>query len=65
MNELGANIRKLGFGLMRLPQKEDGKTIDVEQVKQMVDLFMDAGFTYFDTAWAYAGSEEAIRQALV
>ena len=31
----------------------------------MVDLFMQAGFTYFDTAWAYAGSEDAIRQALV
>ena len=56
-------IKKLGFGLMRLPQK-DG-TIDVEQTKQMVDLFMDAGFTYFDTAWAYTGSEDAIRQALV
>ncbi len=48
---------------MRLPQK-DG-VIDVEQVKKMVDLFMEAGFTYFDTAWAYAGSEDAIRQALV
>lgn len=23
------------------------------------------GFTYFDTAWVYAGSEDAIRQALV
>ncbi len=31
----------------------------------MVDLFLEAGFTYFDTAWAYAGSEDAIRQALV
>ena len=31
----------------------------------MVDRFMEAGFTYFDTAWAYDGSEEAIRQALV
>ena len=31
----------------------------------MVDLFMEAGFTYFDTAWAYTGSEAAIRQALV
>ena len=31
----------------------------------MVDLFLDNGFTYFDTAWAYAGSEDAIRQALV
>ena len=57
------DIKKLGFGLMRLP-KIDG-AIDVEQVKQMVDRFMDAGFTYFDTAWAYDGSEDAIRQALV
>ena len=64
MSDLGKDIKKLGFGLMRLPQREDG-TIDVEQTKQMVDLFMEAGFTYFDTAWAYAGSEDAIRQALV
>ena len=64
MSYLGQEIGKLGFGLMRLP-KIDEKTIDVEQVKEMVDLFMDAGFTYFDTAWAYDGSEDAIRQALV
>ena len=56
-------IKKLGFGLMRLPQKDGA--IDVEQVKDMVDRFMEAGFTYFDTAWAYEGSEDAIRQALV
>lgn len=48
---------------MRLPQK-DGK-IDIEQTKEMVDKFLEAGFTYFDTAWAYAGSEDAIRQAVV
>lgn len=63
MSYLGEEIKKLGFGLMRLPQK-DGK-IDVEQTKIMVDHFLKAGFTYFDTAWAYAGSEDAIRQALV
>ena len=63
MSYLGEDIKKLGFGLMRLPKQ--GDLIDVEQVKEMVDLFMDAGFTYFDTAWAYAGSEDAIRQALV
>ena len=56
-------IKKLSFGLMRLPQKDE--VIDIEQVKVMVDRFMDAGFTYFDTAWAYPGSEDAIRQALV
>ena len=57
-------IKKLGFGLMRLP-KIDDDNIDIEQTRKMVDLFMDARFTYFDTAWAYAGSEDAIRQALV
>lgn len=63
MAYLGEDIKKLGFGLMRLP-KNDG-VIDVEQVKVMVDKFLDAGFTYFDTAWLYAGSEDAVRQALV
>lgn len=48
MAYLGETIKKLGFGMMRLPQK-DGK-IDIEQTKKMVDLFMAAGFTYFDTA---------------
>ena len=57
------SIKKLGFGLMRLPKVDD--KIDIEQTKQMVDMFLDAGFTYFDTAWAYEGSEDAIRQALV
>ena len=57
------SIGKLGFGLMRLPKNDD--VIDIEQTKQMVDMFLDAGFTYFDTAWAYKGSEDAIRQALV
>jgi predicted aldo/keto reductase-like oxidoreductase len=56
-------IKKLGFGLMRLPKQ--GEAIDLEQVKEMVDRFLEAGFTYFDTAWAYNGSEEAIRKALV
>ena len=56
-------IKKLGFGMMRLPKEDD--VIDIEQVKVMVDHFMEAGFTYFDTAWAYDGSEAAIRQALV
>ncbi len=48
---------------MRLPQK-DGAT-DIEQTKKMVDMFMDAGFTYFDTAWTYGESESVIRRALV
>ena len=63
MAYLGEEIGKLGFGLMRLPKNQE--EIDIEQTKQMVDLFMDAGFTYFDTAWAYGGSEAAAREALV
>ncbi|WP_080798680.1 aldo/keto reductase [Arabiibacter massiliensis] len=63
-------IGRLGFGFMRLPEVEaaDGsKEIDLDQVKEMVDLFMDAGFTYFDTARGYHGcrSEAALKAALV
>ncbi|MBQ7069365.1 MAG: aldo/keto reductase [Synergistaceae bacterium] len=64
MSYLGEEIKKLGFGLMRLPHLDEN-TIDIEQTKKMVDEFLAAGFTYFDTAWAYPGSEDAIRQALV
>ena len=60
----GKEKLKLGFGLMRLPKNEDG-TINVEETSQMVDKFIEAGGTYFDTAFAYPGSEEAIRKALV
>ena len=45
MAYLGEEIKKLGFGLMRLPQKSEG-VIDVEQTKVMVDKFLEAGFTY-------------------
>lgn len=61
LDKLG--IGKLGFGLMRLPKNGDAS--DVEQTSKMVDMFLDAGFTYFDTAWAYGDSEDTIRQALV
>lgn len=54
-NYLGQDIGKLGFGLMRLPEI-DGKT-DIEQVKKMVDMFMERGFTYYDTAFVYGNGE--------
>lgn len=60
----GKETPKLGFGLMRLPKREDG-TIDLDQTKAMVDHFMAAGLTYFDTAYVYEGSEDAAREALV
>ncbi|MBR3228398.1 MAG: aldo/keto reductase, partial [Erysipelotrichaceae bacterium] len=58
-----SDIRKLGFGLMRLPQKND--RIDIEESKIMVDKFMEAGFNYFDTAFVYNGSEEAAKEILI
>lgn len=61
--------KKLGFGLMRLPSLDpnDPSKIDIELTKKMVDVFMERGFTYFDTAWMYCGfnSENATKEVLV
>lgn len=69
-------MKKLGFGLMRLPSIDDQKAlrdgvdegkIDLQLVNQMVDTFIENGFTYFDTAWMYCHfqSEEVARECLV
>lgn len=62
----GESTPKLGFGLMRLPKDLSGK-IDIEQTKKMVDLFMESGLNYFDTAYVYdsGDSERAAKAALV
>ena len=56
--------RNFGFGCMRLPML--GEEVDMEQTKQMVDLFLEKGFRYFDTAHGYINgkSELAIREAV-
>ncbi len=56
---------KLGFGLMRLPEKNG--VIDHEQVCRMVDAYLEAGLNYFDTAYVYHSglSEVEAREALV
>ena len=58
-----SGLAKLGFGLMRLPRKDDA--IDLPQVCGMTDRFLAAGCTYFDTAYVYDSSEEVARKALV
>lgn len=62
-------MKKFGFGAMRLPltNQEDATSINQEELNQMVDAFLAAGFTYFDTAYPYHGkmSEVAMRKALV
>lgn len=60
------NVKKnFGFGCMRLPLLENGE-VDIEQFKQMVDLFIKEGFNYFDTAHGYLDgkSEKALKVAL-
>ena len=60
---------KFGFGCMRLPvtDKNDPTSIDQELFTQMVDIYMEKGFNYFDTSYAYHNgvSETAIRKAVV
>lgn len=60
-----SDIKKLGFGFMRLPMI--GDKIDIEQTKKMVDVYMSKGFTYFDSAYVYIGgtSEVALKEAIV
>lgn len=62
---LNEKMPKLGFGLMRLPEKNG--EIDLAQVCAMTDAYMENGFNYFDTAYVYHGgnSEKVIKEALV
>ena len=56
--------KKLGFGCMRFPMT-DGE-VDLQAVTQMVDTFLEMGFSYFDTAHGYLDgkSETALRECL-
>ena len=60
-------MKNLGFGMMRLPVLSGPTDFDYAQLNRMVDAFLDAGYTYFDTSFVYHNgkSEEATRKALV
>jgi len=65
MNPFFPEMKKnLGFGFMRLPKV--GDEIDLKRTAGLVDLFLEAGFNYFDTAHPYyqGKSETAIRDCL-
>lgn len=65
MKKYFGNVKKnFGFGCMRLPMNSN-KVDDVEFIR-MVDIFIENGFNYFDTAHAYLGgqSEQAIKRCL-
>lgn len=56
--------KNFGFGCMRLPM--NGEEVDLEQTKKMVDIFIEQGFNYFDTAHGYiqGKSEKALKECL-
>ena len=64
----GDNISLLGYGMMRLPNKQEGdkEVIDQEMVNKLVDYAIEHGVNYFDTSPAYCQghSEESTGIAL-
>lgn len=62
-------MKKLGFGFMRLPLKNEKiqTSVDTNQVCEMVDTFLANGFTYCDTAYMYHAfkSEGIVKQTVV
>ena len=62
-------MKKLAFGMMRLPllDENDDSSVDFDQVNKMADLFLEKGFTFFDTAYPYhfGNCEVAFRKAVV
>lgn len=58
-------LNKLGFGFLRLPKK--GEDYDWDEISKMVDAFMEAGGSYFDTCYTYlnGASEKAINKCVV
>ena len=65
MNNFSDIKNRFGFGCMRL--KMDGENIDYNEFSKMIDLFIESGYNYFDTAHGYIDkkSETAIRDCLV
>lgn len=64
---IGRDVSKLGFGLMRLPKKdENSEAIDREEAFRLIDLAIKSGVNYFDTAYFYhSGDSEAfVKEAL-
>lgn len=62
-------MKKFGFGLMRLPLKDDDDlaSIDYNKVNEMVDEYIKRGYNFFDTGYPYHNglSEVAFRECVL
>lgn len=56
--------KNFGFGCMRLPMANG--EVDIKEMNRMVDIFLESGFNYFDTAHGYlqGKSEKALKVSL-
>ena len=63
------DMTRIAFGMMRLPlfDEEDQTSVDFEHVDRMVELCMEKGVNFFDSAYPYhfGESEKAIKRAVV
>ncbi len=58
----GNEISQLGYGCMRFTKK--GTQIDYEKAEREILHAIECGVNYFDTAYAYMGSEECLGRIL-
>lgn len=58
MEQRALDLSILGFGCLRFPQK--GNKIDMEETEREILHAIEQGVNYFDTAYIYGGSEEAL-----
>jgi len=67
LNNLGISASLLGYGAMRFPiNGDDHANIDMEKTQKLIDVAIENGVNYFDTARFYHNgkSEEAIGELL-
>ncbi len=66
--KISEKVSRFGMGCMRLPHKTDehgNDVIDEEESIKMIRYAISDGVNYFDTAYAYAGSEALLGKALM
>ena len=62
LDKYGDKLSALGYGCMRLTQ--NAGRIDVDKAEKEIMAAYNAGVNYYDTAYVYPGSEEALGEIL-